>query len=81
MRHYEIMANGSIPFFVNLEECPNEIMTTFPKKICLKAKNELTSIPANIIYEKYIEELQNHFLKNNTTKQLAKYFILNITEQ
>ena len=78
MRHYEIMANGNIPFFIRLEDCPQSTMITFPKDICLKVKNELTSIPANIVYEKYINDLENHFLKYNTTKQLAKYFISNI---
>jgi hypothetical protein len=78
MRHYEIMANGSIPFFINIENCPENTMVSFPKQICVKVRKELKTIPANIVYEKYIDELQKHFLENNTTKQLANYFISNI---
>lgn len=37
MRHYEILANGCIPYFLNLKKCPPKIMTRLPKKLILKA--------------------------------------------
>jgi hypothetical protein len=37
MRHYEIMANGCIPYFPGLEHCPARTMTLFPKNLALKA--------------------------------------------
>jgi len=40
MRHYEILANGCIPFFVGLENCPPTIVTTLPKSLLLQT-NEL----------------------------------------
>lgn len=31
LRHYEILMNGCIPIFFNLEDCPNLALTTLPK--------------------------------------------------
>jgi len=31
LRHYEIIGNGSLPFFQNIEECPSLTLTTLPK--------------------------------------------------
>ncbi len=33
MRHYEIIANGCIPLFLDLPQCPPNTMTTFPKEL------------------------------------------------
>lgn len=41
MRHYEIIAAGAIPFFVDLDKCPESIMTFLPKKLILEAMNLL----------------------------------------
>jgi hypothetical protein len=35
MRHYEILGNNCIPFFIDLENCPEKTLTLFPKKILL----------------------------------------------
>jgi hypothetical protein len=37
LRHYEILANGCIPLFENLEQIPATIMTHFPKEVVLEA--------------------------------------------
>lgn len=39
LRHYEILANGCIPYFPNLEECNSETMTFLPKDLILEAMN------------------------------------------
>lgn len=31
MRHYEILANASVPYFINLKNCPQKTMRSFPK--------------------------------------------------
>jgi predicted RNA-binding protein len=36
LRHYEIMANGCIPVFKELELCPKYILTTFPKELIIE---------------------------------------------
>lgn len=41
LRHYEIMACGAIPWFLNLEHCPATIMQDLPKEDLLVAKTLL----------------------------------------
>lgn len=36
MRHYEILANGCIPYFPDLSRCPPQTMTIFPKDLVLR---------------------------------------------
>jgi hypothetical protein len=38
MRHYEILAAGSIPYFTDIEKCPEKSMFRFPKDLCVRAK-------------------------------------------
>lgn len=38
MRHYEIMANGCIPLFADVEDCPKNTLTTLPKECLTEAK-------------------------------------------
>lgn len=56
MRHYEIMANGCIPYFPDIMNCPIETMTTFPKNLIMEG---------NRLYEKYARldfgHIQQHF--------------------
>ena len=39
MRHYEILAAGSIPYFTDIEKCPAKTLFRFPKELCKHAKN------------------------------------------
>ena len=43
LRHYEIMANGCIPWFLGLEDCPPTTMVFLPKQELLQAKKLLDS--------------------------------------
>jgi len=38
LRHYEIMAADCIPFFTNIEKCPEHTLYNFPKDLCIEAK-------------------------------------------
>lgn len=75
LRHYEILGNGCIPYFENIENCPKLTMTTFPKELCISVKKDLIDMSPSLVYEKYIENLKIHFLKNNTTLANAENFI------
>lgn len=44
LRHYEILANGSIPMFIKLEDCPTTCLTTYPKKKLLTLFNLYSKI-------------------------------------
>lgn len=85
MRHYEIMANGCIPYFPGIEDCPEKTMYLFPKDL-IKRGNELYSkygdkkiedlsnndiIECNIL----IYEILNYVREKLTTECIAKYVL------
>ena len=47
LRHYEIMANGTIPIFVDIENCPKHTLWNFPKDLCKEA-NFLSGLIVNL---------------------------------
>lgn len=80
MRHYEILANGCIPW-IDLRLCPAQTMTSFPKQLCTEVREILLNNKLNPerVYEKYATAFEEHLLKNNTTKAEAQKFITTIT--
>ena len=85
MRHYEIMANGCIPYFPKIEECPDKTMVLFPKDLVkrgngLYAKYGEKSIEDLTFGEleeckNLIEELLAYTRDNLTTENMAKYVL------
>lgn len=77
LRHYEILANRCIPYFLELNNCPKSTLYNFPKDIILYtneyAKNN--TIPPD--YFKVQEELYCYTKSNLTTSKLAHYVIEN----
>jgi hypothetical protein len=74
MRHYEILANNCIPYFTDLEECPNLTLTNLPKGLLLEAKK----LANNFEEQKYFDilnELFNYTKQHLTTKQLAQHVL------
>jgi len=74
MRHYEILANNCIPYFTDLEDCPQYTLTNLPKELLLEAKNLVN----NFDEQKYfiiLSELFEYTKNNLTTKDLAKYVL------
>ena len=59
LRHYEIIANGSIPFFVDLENCPDKTLWNMPKDLLIRAKKELGGIP-NLKEAKWENQVLDH---------------------
>ena len=43
-RHYEILGNGAIPYFLDLESSPKQTMALLPKALLLKAR-ALSGVP------------------------------------
>jgi len=74
MRHYEILANNCIPYFTDLEECPNRILTNLPKELLLEAK-ELANNFEEQRYFVILNELFEYTKQHLTTKQLAQYVL------
>lgn len=73
MRHYEILANGCLPLFYDIDKCPDLTMVSFPKKLC-----KLILTDRN--YEIYADDFENHFWRYNTTKALAEMFISKVNK-
>jgi FkbM family methyltransferase len=68
MRHYEILANGCIPWFDGLDECPSRTMTHFPKAL---VKEAMTSQEP----ESYIPRLLEYTRTHLTTRARAQYIL------
>jgi len=83
MRHYEIIANGCIPYFPNLEDCPVNTMALMPKELMLEGNAMYIKFSKSS--ERTTEELEEYtnlnlklmkFLKANlTTLAMAKYVL------
>jgi hypothetical protein len=85
MRHYEIIANGCVPYFYDIENCPPNTMFLCPKKLfvegnklCEKfADKKIEELTEEIINEYNIlrEKLLNYTRTYLTTKKIAEYIL------
>lgn len=73
LRHYEILACGTIPIFHNLENCPMFIMDRLPKQLIMEANRELAKDMSK--YNFYAEKLLNHTRQHLTTEAMANYVL------
>jgi hypothetical protein len=87
MRHYEILANNCIPYFSDLDECPENILYFYPKEL-IKISNKLYQTIKNIKIEDFLTnfdyinqyldlviKLKNHTKQYLTTKSMAHYIL------
>lgn len=79
LRHYEILANGCIPIFRDLKNCPEKTLHAFPKELlqeCQKALLPWKDTPENVaLYNTYVEKLLEHTRKNLSCSALANRFL------
>ena len=83
MRHYEILANGCIPYFVDLEKSDPHTMLFLPKELILEAMHlpgvHKGSIDHNVFdkakYYEILEKLLAYTRQHLTTKCLAAYIL------
>lgn len=66
LRHYEILANGCIPLFRDLDKCPARTMTHFPKDLVCEAMQSDTP-------ETYIPRLLDYTRTHLTCRAMAQY--------
>jgi hypothetical protein len=85
LRHYEIILNGCIPYFIDIEHCPINTMYLLPKQLLLEANalydrfkhinihdvNTDFIIEYNTLQTKLLEYLKQHL----TTEKVAKYVL------
>lgn len=74
LRHYEILANGCIPYFKDIEDCPVGTMVNFPKEILKEIRLKIDNQQAisNGEYQNYVEKLLNFTKENLTTESIVK---------
>jgi hypothetical protein len=85
LRHYEILANGCIPYFIDIENIPKNTMTFFPKDLIIETNkiyhilNNNPNINDEKKYKKicniYTEFLLNYTKKNLTNTAIANYIL------
>ena len=85
LRHYEILANGCIPYFPDIELCPVNTMSLLPKNMFIECNNlykiysnknikELNNTDTEIL-NKMVDKLLSYTLNNLTTVKIAKYIL------
>jgi len=77
MRHYEILGNYCMPYFIGLEDCPKNTLANLPKELLLEGR-ELAN---NFDSQKYfiiLDELFDYTKNNLTTKNIANYILSKI---
>ena len=69
MRHYEILANNCIPYFIDIQKCPLNTMYFLPKQLLIKS---------NILYEKKFKYNNNfvNIIKDKFNISKVDYFYL-----
>lgn len=90
MRHYEIIFNNCMPFFTDIEECPNNTLTFLPKDLLIEAKylpgvifdNSKTPkikiddmLFDEVKYKKLLDEVVNYCKSTVTTEKMANYIL------
>ena len=74
LRHYEILANGCIPIFENLDDCPDQSLTTFPKHLLKDVHVDLDEDER----QKVIHQLLEHTREHCTTSANIQYVLRTI---
>jgi hypothetical protein len=82
MRHYEILANGCIPNFIDIEKSPINTMTLLPKDLLLEANKLYNKFKDTTLTEELINEynllrdkLFDHTKAHLTTEKMAGYIL------
>jgi hypothetical protein len=82
LRHYEILMNGCLPLFLDIEDCPNNTMKNFPKKEIIEIKDKYEIIlqnyfPTKIFKYKFLtfKSFNNYFFILFSSKKKIDYFI------
>jgi hypothetical protein len=82
LRHYEIMANGCVPLFEDIELCPPTVLTDFPKELLAKARSVFhpQMVPDQKQYADTVYALLQHMDKHCTTVAVARKLIERVTQ-
>ena len=87
MRHYEILANGCIPLFTDIDKCPINTLALFPKELMMNAHSlyNMLAPKQNVRaltdkdwteYNKLVSQLLEYTRSYLTTRKLAEYILI-----
>ena len=74
LRHYEIIANGCVPIFMNISNCPDLTLFNFPKHLCEEAFEVFKNFDL-YNYMSLNSRFMSHLREHNTTRSLARYVL------
>lgn len=74
MRHYEILGNYCMPYFIGLEDCPEGTLANLPKDLLFEGKKLAESFEESK-YFRILDEMFTYTQNNLTTKHIANYII------
>lgn len=80
LRHLEILANRCVPYFPGLEDCPETVLSNFPKSIILETNKYAEKGLVHPQYDELNEALFSYTKENLTTKKLVES-LLNSKEE
>jgi len=80
MRHYEILANGCLPYFPQIEECPLATMVMLPKHLIMRSnrlyKKMKIDLSSNLKeYSELWREFMSYLREYLTTKKVSNYIL------
>ena len=81
LRHYEIIANGCIPLFIDIYNCPDDILILFPKSLIIESNDLFVNFNIENDQDKYwrlLNKLQDYMLNHLTTTAMAQYVLRSI---
>lgn len=84
LRHYEVIANGAIPLFRDVDEIPENTMANFPRHLVAEANRKFNeNTLSDKEYFQYSKELFEYGKDNLTSEKAALYFLrkMNKTEK
>lgn len=84
LRHYEIIANGCIPVFLDIEKCPRNTMALLPKDLLAEANKLYARIGGKSIHEIDTAEcdalIEKFMSRLMTTEKITKYILNTINK-
>jgi hypothetical protein len=76
LRHYEIIANGCLPLFTDIDACPEFILTTLPKKIL----QHLNTLYTTEFTQSQVTDVATELLEISKQKLTTTYIAQKILE-
>jgi hypothetical protein len=86
MRHHEIVAQGTAPYFLGLENCPSGTLHLLPRPLLMQLRElvdeerEMTAQAARDRYTSLMSELFYFYRRNFTTVALAEHMLRVVSE-